>query len=124
ILPLDADGMLPLLGEAGVVEDEDPLGACEGLGQVLAISLGQRLVIPGALVDELLQRLLGVLGVEARREGDASREGFDALAFAVVEQPLEIDTAPGGLLAMREAVAEDGGILLEAVEDFRRQFGS
>ena len=39
ILPLDADGMLALLGEAGVVEDEDPLGAGKGLRQVLAIAL-------------------------------------------------------------------------------------
>ena len=73
--------------------------------------------------DELLQRLLGVLGGEARRDGDARRQGFDALAFTVLEQSLEIDAAPEGLLLMREVVAEDGGIILKAVEDVRRQFG-
>src|SRR5436190_5874378 len=106
--------MLALLGEAGVVEDEDALGAGEGLGQMLSIAPGQRLVVPGALVDELLEGLLGVLGVEARREGDAPREGFDALALAVVEQPLEVDAAPGGLLLVGEVVVEDGGIILES----------
>src|SRR3954452_5739008 len=118
ILPLDADGMLALLGEAGVVEDEDPLGAGEGLGQVLSIAPGESLVVPGALVDELLEGLLGVLGVETRRQGDACREGFDALALAVVEQPLEIDAAPGGLLLVGEVVAEDVGVIPEPVEDF------
>src|SRR3954454_19256991 len=79
ILPLDADGMLALLGEAGVVEDEDPLGAGEGPGQVPAIPPRQGVVIPGALIDELLEGLLGVLGLETRREGHPAGEGLDAL---------------------------------------------
>jgi hypothetical protein len=40
-----------------------------------------------------------------------------------VEQPLEVHAAPEGLLLVGEVVAEDGGIILEAVEGFRRQFG-
>lgn len=114
--------MLPLLGEAGVVKDEDPFGASEGPCQVVAMALSEHLVVPGTLVDELLEGLLGIPGVESRREGNASREGFDALALAVVKQPLEIDATPEGLLPMREVVAEDGGIILESVEDFWRQF--
>jgi hypothetical protein len=90
---------------------------------VLAISLGEHVVVPRTLVDELLQRLLGILGGEVQRKDNASRKGFDALAFAVVEQPLEIDTAPEGLLPMREVVAENVSITLESIEDFRRQFG-
>jgi hypothetical protein len=87
------------------------------------ISLGQRLIVPGALIDELLECLLGILGVQAVRELDASREGFDALALAIMEQSLKVDAAPKGLLLMREVVPEEIGIILEAVEDFRRQFG-
>src|SRR4051812_21081661 len=75
ILPLDADGMLALLGKAGVVEDEDPFGTGEGLGQVLAIALGEPLVVPGTLVDELLESLLGIFGVETRWERDTAGEG-------------------------------------------------
>jgi hypothetical protein len=88
---------------------------------VPAISLGDHLVVPGTLVDELLESLLGILGVEVRREVDASREGFDALALAVVEQALEIDAAPDGLFLMGKAVTKDVGIILESIEDFRRQ---
>jgi hypothetical protein len=40
-----------------------------------------------------------------------------------MEQPLEIDAAPEGLLLVREVVAENGGIVLESVEDFRGKFG-
>ena len=114
--------MRPLLGEAGVIDDEDAFGAGEVLGQVLARASGQGLVIPGALSDELLEGLLGVLSVEIGREVDAPREGLDALALAVVEQALEIDAAPEGLPLMREVVPEDLGIIVESVEDFRGQF--
>jgi hypothetical protein len=122
ILPLDADGMLPLLGEAGVVEDEDPFGAGEGSSQVLAIAPDEHFVVPGALVDELLEGLLGILDVQVRWESDTAGEGLDALTFAVLEQPLEINATPEGLPLMREVVAEYGGIILESVEDFRCQF--
>jgi hypothetical protein len=40
-----------------------------------------------------------------------------------MEQPLEIDAAPEGLLLMGEVVAEDVGVIFEPVEDFGRQFG-
>ena len=87
ILPLDADGVPPLLGEAGVVEDKDPFGAGEGLGQVLSIASAELRVVPGAPVDELLEGLLRVLNVQVRRKSDATGERLDALAFAVMGGP-------------------------------------
>ena len=64
VLMLDADGVLALLGEAGIVDDEDPLGTGQGLSHHGAIALANLLLVPGALVDELLQGLLGVFDVE------------------------------------------------------------
>src|SRR5262249_30473049 len=67
--------------------------------------------------------LLGVLGVEPRREVDAGGERLDALALAVLGQALEVDAAPGGLLGVGGGVAEGVGVIAEAGEDLRRQFG-
>src|SRR3954452_3859115 len=116
ILPLHADGVLALLGESGVVEDEDALGAGEGLRQVWAVALAEPLLVPGALVDELLQGLLGVLDRQIGGQDNASGQRLDALAFAVVEQPLEVEGAVGGLGLMTEVLAEELGVLLEACE--------
>jgi hypothetical protein len=90
---------------------------------VLAISPDQRLVIPGTLIDELLECLLGVLRVQAVRELDAAGERFDTLALAVLEQSLEVNAVPESLFLVREVVPEEAGIILEPVEDFRGQFG-
>jgi hypothetical protein len=81
------------------------------------------LVIPGTLIDELLECLLGVLGVEVVRELDACGEGFDTLALAVLEQPPEVNAVPEGLFLVRKVVLEKAGIILKPVEDFRGQFG-
>ena len=39
VLMLDADGVLALLGEAGIVDDEDPLGTGEGLSHHGSIAM-------------------------------------------------------------------------------------
>src|SRR4051794_35379772 len=57
VLTLDTDGVLALLGEAGIVDDEDPRGAGQGYGHDTAIAPKDLLLVPGALVDELLQGL-------------------------------------------------------------------
>jgi hypothetical protein len=44
VLTLHADGVLALLGEADIVDDEDPLGAGQGFGHHTAIALGDRLL--------------------------------------------------------------------------------
>ncbi len=56
-LPLDTDGVLTLLGEGGVIDHEDPGGVGERLGDDGAVAPPDRLLVPGALADELLQRL-------------------------------------------------------------------
>ena len=105
VLTLHADGVLALLGEAGIVDDEDPPGAGEGLGHHAAVALEDLLLVPGALVDELLQGLFGVFDVEQlRRPGDAGGHRFDALAFAILEQAAEVDAAPGELSGVAEEV--------------------
>ncbi len=67
--------------------------------------------------------LLGILDVEFRWQRDTTGEGLDTLAFAVLEQPVEIDATPEGLLLMGEVVTENAGVSFESVEDFRRKFG-
>src|SRR4051812_10035521 len=124
VLPLDADGELPLLGEAGIVDDEDALGTGEGPGQVLAVGSQDLLFVPGALVEELLEGLLGVLDLQVGRQGDALGHRLDALALAVEEQSLEIDGAPPGLPWPGELISEEVGIVLEAVQDIGGEFRS
>ena len=97
MLPLDADGVLALLGEGGVVDDEDAVGVGERLGHDGAVAPPDGLLVPGALAEELLQGLVGVGDVQARRQGDAVGDRLDALAVAVGDQAAEVDAAPGGL---------------------------
>ena len=123
VLVLHTDGVLALLGEAGIVEDEDPLGAGQGPGQDTAVAVLNLLVVPGALVDELLQSLFGVLDVEQlRRPGDAGGHRFDALALPILEQAPQVDAAPGELPGIAEEVLERLGIVAEPVEDFGGEF--
>src|SRR5512135_790006 len=106
VLTSHTDGVLALLGEAGIVDDEDPPGAGQGSGHHTAIALPDLLLVPGALVDELLPGLLGVLDVEEfRRPGDTSHHRLDALALAILEQATEVDSAPGMLGLVPEVVA-------------------
>jgi hypothetical protein len=117
VLALDADGVLALLGEGGVVDDEDRLGVGEGVGHEAAIASPGDLLVPIGLVDEVLQALVGVLDAELERQVDACDERLDALAFAVLEQAAEVDQRPVGLAAHGEVVAEGLGVGFEACED-------
>ena len=47
------------------------------------VALQDGLLVPGALAEELLQGLVGVGDVQARRQGDAGGHRLDALAVAV-----------------------------------------
>ena len=60
VLVLDADGVLALLGEPGIVDDKDALGIGEVLSHHGAVAVEDSLFVPRALVDELLHGLLGV----------------------------------------------------------------
>ena len=82
------------------------------------------LVVPGALVDELLQGLIGFLDVaEFGRQRDSAHHRLDALAFAILEQAAEVDAAPGALGLVAEFGLEGRGVDPEPFEDFGRQFG-
>ena len=84
---MHADGVRALLGEAGIVEDKDPPGAGEGLSHHATVKVEDLLLVPGALVDELLQGLFGVFDVKQLRwPGDAGGHRFDVLAFPILEQ--------------------------------------
>src|SRR5262249_13241823 len=126
ILVLDADGVLPLLRAAGIVDEEDPSGTGESLSHHAPVAMEDLLFVPGALVDELLEGLFGVLDVEQfGREWDpiGSRDhGFDALAFAIADQAAEVDTAPGALGGMPEVVMEALGVIPQPFQDFRSEF--
>src|SRR5262249_2274816 len=114
VLMLDADGVLALLGEAGVVDDEDPLRAGERPAQDGAIAVEDRLFVPGALIDELLQGLFRLADREQfGREWDPANHGLDALTIAVLKQAAEIDAAPGALRLVAEIVVEERGVGLE-----------
>ena len=82
-----------------------------------------RLLVPGALAEELLQGLVGVGDVEPLRQRDAGGHRLDALAVAVLDQAAEVDAAPGGLAGAVEVVAEAGGVVGEPVEDVGVEFG-
>src|SRR6185437_10240308 len=123
ILALDTDGVLALLGEAGVVDDEDALRIGEGLGQQRTIAFQDLLLVPGALVDELLEGLLGVLDVQIGGRGDAPGEGPNALAFALLDQAGEVDAGPAGGTLKGTGITEVGGVVLQSPEDLGGQFG-
>ena len=100
--------MLALLREAGVVDDEEASGAGERLGHAGAVAAQDGVLVPGALVDELLQRLLGVLAGQALGQGDAAGEGLPG--WAVVT-----DAGYGVSPTFRDGVAARGLVYLAGV---------
>src|SRR6266436_3998622 len=85
VLALDANGVRALFGEGHVVEEKNATRTGEGPGQITAVATQDGLLVPGALADELLERLFGIRAGQAVGEGDAVGEGLDAFAFAVEE---------------------------------------
>jgi hypothetical protein len=117
ILPLDAHRMRAILGEGGIVHDEDGMRSRKDLSHVSAITLPHLLLVPGILVDEVLQGLHGVANHEVRWEGDPLNQRFDALAFAVLEQRPEIHGRPRSSALEAEVWTEQVGIGPEPVQD-------
>src|SRR5256885_12601884 len=96
VLALHADGVRALLGQGDVIKEEDSLGAGEGVREQRAVTTENRTFVPGALVDELLEGLFGVLAGQALRQTDAAGERPNAFSFAVEPEPLPRDPGPAG----------------------------
>ncbi len=103
VLPIDAGTVIPLLGEAALVDHADDAHGIgrRGGGQLLGkdlLDLGlDVVVIPGGGVEELLQ---GRDPAIAHQQGDR----FDALAFGAGHQPLHIDVG----MVLGPVLAEEG----------------
>jgi len=80
-------------------------------------------VVPGALADQLLERLLGVFAREVRRAGDAPGDGLDALALAVEQQAVEVRADPPRRLGLWEVRREPRRVPAQAIENRRIEVG-
>ena len=99
VLPLDADGALALLGEAGVIEDQDGI-ALGGQGEHPPDPLAVEVVlVPGHLGEQALEALLG-------GAGDDLGDGVAILVGLLGQQPGEVAFEGGGALAAGEVDAE------------------
>ena len=83
---------------------------------IASIMFPDFLLIPRALIDEILQGLHGVADAEVGRERDASGQGFDALTLAVLEQSPDVDSRPLGLTSKAEVRHEEIGIVPEPMQ--------
>jgi hypothetical protein len=75
--------------------------------------------VPGALIDELLECLFGILGGESLGKLDAVREGLDRLPFAIEQESLEVHAGPTSGFGLGEVGGEQSRVVAEAVEDGR-----
>src|SRR5262249_25305003 len=102
VLAGDADGGLPPLWGASCVQHPRAAGA-DGSEHAARQAVADGAVLPGALVDELLQGLLVVAG-PAVDNAEALGQRLDALAVAVEEQAAEVDLGPAATGEVAEAV--------------------
>jgi len=94
-----------LLGEARVIDDHETAGA-HGRYHPARQAVADGAVVPGALVEELLQRLLIIAGA-AVGGPEALGHGLDALALAVEQQAAEVDLGPAAAGDVAQAVGHD-----------------
>src|SRR5262249_14389501 len=93
VLAVHADGVGSLLGEAGVVQDQQALAA-QDVSQGPCQPVADGSPVPGALAEELLQALFVILRT-AVDAPEAFGHGAGALAPAVEEQAAEVEFRPG-----------------------------
>ena len=100
VLPGDPDRRVAVLGKAGVIDN--PGVRIDHRRHLLREPLADRPPVPGALADELLQRLLVAVG-------EALGHGLDRLALAVQHQPTQIALTPAALIGARQRLEHLGG---------------
>jgi hypothetical protein len=78
-----------------------------------------------ALVDELLEGLLGVgHRGEFSQQADPARQRFDRLAFALLEEAAQVGLRPAGLAGAIKMGAETVGVRRQALEHGGREAGA
>jgi hypothetical protein len=100
VLPGDPDRGVAVLGEAGVIYD--PGVRVDRRRHLGGQPLADRPPVPGALADELLQRLLVTVW-------EPLGHGLDRLALAVQHQPAQIALTPAALIGARQRLEHLGG---------------
>jgi hypothetical protein len=116
ILSLNANGVFTLLGEGDVIEEEDAPGAGKGFGQVRAVSLEDLVLVPGTLVDELLEGLFGILGSKPFGKVDAMREWLDGFPLAIEDQSLQVDPGPPSGLGLRKVLGKHSRVITQPIQ--------
>src|SRR6266851_2405889 len=119
VLARDTHGVTALLGKAGVVDHDHSSRIGQPLRQQLAIRAQYRLLVPAALIDKQLQRLLGIT-VPAPNAA-ARTQRLDALALTVQKQTLDIDLCPMAAGDNPKLGSEQGDVLLDSLENVRVQ---
>jgi hypothetical protein len=109
--------MLAGFGQGRVIDHKDPVRVGQRFGHGRPVFSGHGRLIPAALVDELLERLLGV-GHRGQfgRQADPPGERFDRFAFTLLDQPTEVDPAPEGLAGVVKVGTKTVGVRLQALE--------
>jgi len=98
VLPLHPDRVPPLLDEGKLIEHEQTVRP-EAFAEQRVIMLLEFFLVPGTLVEEMLQRLSDIINLQYGRKRDRARNVLDGLASAGLEQTLQVDGGPLDLFA-------------------------
>ena len=98
MLPLDAGGLVTLLGEAGLVDDADGAGVGVSAGDALLSAVSHPLVVPIRQTQELLKGAWGHAG--------GVGDGLDALAVEAAELAADVGVQVGRGAVVGEAGSE------------------
>jgi hypothetical protein len=117
VLALHPDRMAAGFGIRRIVEDKDPVRLGQGLRHGRPVFPRHGCLVPVALVDELLESLLGV-GHRAQRRWQAhpARERFNGFAFPLQKKAAQVNLAPEGLTRAIKMGTKPFGVRLQALE--------
>jgi hypothetical protein len=116
--------MLAGFGIGRVVDDKHPVRVGQGFGHDGPVLPGHGRVIPAALVDELLEGLLGI-GHRGQfgRQAHPARERFNGFTFALLHQAAQVDLGPEGLARAVKMGAKTVSVRLQPLEHGRPKPG-